>query len=105
MNATRVGDLAREAHLVRPVDAIEIDLTSAADEPLVAPALARVTQTRLDFLRRIFTDLGLTDEEARDRAWLAYSFYVGHHQLGRSSEVRKSRPARLDRIVDLLTGS
>jgi AcrR family transcriptional regulator len=86
-----------------PVERIEMTLASAADHPLVAPAVARVTRTRLDFLRRIFTDLGLADEEASDRAWLAYALYTGHHQLGRNAEIRVDQPPRLDRIVDLLT--
>jgi hypothetical protein len=86
-----------------PVERIEIALASAADHPLVAPAVARVTRAPLDFLRRIFTDLGLADDEASDRAWLAYALYTGHHQLGRNAEIRADRPARLDRIVDLLT--
>jgi AcrR family transcriptional regulator len=87
----------------RPVEQIEIALASAADDPLVASVVSRVIRTRLDFLRRIFTELGMADEEASDRAWLAYALYTGHHQLGRNTEIRAARPARLDRIVDLLT--
>jgi AcrR family transcriptional regulator len=86
----------------RPVEQIELTLALAADDPLVAPAVARVIRTRLDFLRRIFTDLGLADDEASDRAWLAYALYTGHHQLGRNPELHAARPARLDRIVHLL---
>ena len=87
----------------QPVDKIELALASVADEPLVAPAFARVTRTRLHFLRRIFTDLGLPDDEADDRAWLAYAFYIGHHQLGRNPETGASQSTRLGGIVDLLT--
>lgn len=85
-----------------PVDQIEVTLHSAADDPLVAPTLARVIRTRLALLRRIFTELGLSDEEAADRAWLAYALYTGHHLLGRNDEIRIDRPAQFDRIVDLL---
>jgi AcrR family transcriptional regulator len=98
----RLRYLFREVY-ERPVERIELALASAADDPLVAPAVARVTRMRLDFLRRIFTGLGLSDEDASDRAWLAYALYTGHHQLGRNDEIRADRPARLDRIVDLLT--
>jgi AcrR family transcriptional regulator len=87
----------------RPVERIELALASAADDPLVATAVARVTRMRLDFLRRIFTDLGLSDEEASDRAWLAYALYTGHHLLARNDEIRTDQPAQLDRILDLLT--
>ena len=85
-----------------PADQIEVTLHSAADDPLVAPTLARVIRTRLALLRRIFTELGLSDEEAADRAWLAYALYTGHHVLGRNEEIRTDRPAQLNRIVDLL---
>jgi AcrR family transcriptional regulator len=87
----------------QPAEQIEVGLHSAAGDPLVAPAVARVTRTRIDFLRGIFSELGLSDDEASDRAWLAYALYTGHHQLGRNTEIRAERPGRLDRIVDLLT--
>jgi hypothetical protein len=88
----------------RPVPAERpIALAWAADEPRVAPAVAPVTRTRLEFLRRIFTELGLADDEAADRAWLAYGFYVGHHQLGRNADLGELGPASLDRVVELLT--
>ena len=98
----RLRYLFREVY-ERPVDAIELALASAADEPLVAPAFARVTRTRRDFLLLIFVDLGMPDEEADDRAWLAYSFYIGHHQLARNPDTQALQPTRLDRLVDLLT--
>jgi AcrR family transcriptional regulator len=85
-----------------PTDPLESAL-AWADDPLVAPAVARVTRARLVFLRRIFVELGLPDAEAADRAWLAYAFYVGHHQLGRNADLQKRRPASLDRVVELLT--
>jgi AcrR family transcriptional regulator len=85
----------------QPVDRIEIALASAGDDPLVAPALARVTRARVAFLRAIFAELGLDDEEAAARAWLAYAFYVGHHELGRAAGT--GRPEGLGRVVELLT--
>jgi AcrR family transcriptional regulator len=86
----------------RPVDEIEVTLHAAADDPLVAPVLARVIRVRVALLRQIFTELGLAENEASDRAWLAYALYAGHHLLGRNDEIRADRPAELDRIVDLL---
>lgn len=85
------------------VDAVEISLAASADEPLVAPVFARVTEQRLDFLRRVFTDLGLPEAEADNRAWLAYTLCIGHHQLGRNRQTKALQPKRLDRLVDLLT--
>jgi hypothetical protein len=85
----------------QPVDPIEVALASTADDPLVGPAVARVTRLRVRLLRDIFLELGLDDAEADARAWLAYAFYVGHHQLGRAEGT--GRPERLDRVVALLT--
>jgi AcrR family transcriptional regulator len=107
-DAEAVGDPAERLRYVfrevyeQPVDAIEVTLATAAAEPLVAPVFVRVTEARLALLRRIFIDLGLTDAEADDRAWLAYAFYIGHHQLGRAPGTKALQPGRLDRLVELL---
>lgn len=85
--------------------AVEIALATAADEPLVAAVFARVTRTRLNLLRRIFTDLGLTQRVADDRAWLAYTLYIGHHQLARNPQIQALAPNRLDGIVELLSST
>lgn len=100
----RLRTLFREVY-EREVDAVEIALAAAAAESRVATVFARVTAARLDFLRGIFGDLGLPDEEVDDRAWLAYAFYIGHHQLARNADVRTSRPRELDRLVKLLTAT
>ena len=77
---------------------IEVTLSKAADDPLVAPVFARVMAARIALLRDIFLGLGLESAEADSRAWLAWAFYVGHHQLGDTG----ARPERLDRVVALL---
>lgn len=87
----------------QPADDIEITLAAAGDDPLAAPAFARVTNARLDILRNVFVRLGLPAAEAEARAWLLYGFYLGHHQLGRNPDAVRRRPAQLDRLVDLLT--
>jgi AcrR family transcriptional regulator len=86
-----------------PADAVELMLSTSGGDPLVAPVFARVTRRRMDVLRRIFTELGLAPSQAADRAWLAYAFYIGHHQLRKNPQVAAQRPARLDRMVGLLT--
>ena len=78
-------------------DPIEVALAKAAGDPLVAPVFARVGAARLGLLRDIFLELGLDAAEADSRAWLAWGFYVGHHQLQ-----SPAKPERLDRIVHLL---
>ena len=86
----------------RPADPIELALAWNADDPLVAATVARVTKARLGLLERIFTELGLSADEAADRAWLAYAFYAGHHQLGRIADLRDRQPVALDRLARLL---
>jgi AcrR family transcriptional regulator len=86
----------------QPVDAVELTLAAGSDDPVVAPVVARVTELRIDAVRRIFTDLGLPAAEAAGRAWLAYAFYIGHHQLARNPEIAAGRPGNLDYVVELL---
>jgi AcrR family transcriptional regulator len=98
----RLRVLFREVYETAPED-LDVALAAAAEDPLVTPVIARVTRLRLEFLKEIFTDLGLDEAEAADRAWLAYGFYVGHHQLRRSTGGDVDAPSRLDRVVALLT--
>lgn len=76
-------------------DPIELALMKAADDPLVAPVFGRVSAARMALLRSVFLELGKDEAEADARAWLAWAFYVGHHQA-------PGRPRDLDRIVELL---
>jgi AcrR family transcriptional regulator len=98
----RLGALRRAVY-EQPADAAELMLSCAGDDPAVAPVFARVTNQRMKALRRIFTDLGFTDTEATDRAWLAYAFYLGHHQLCRNPEMSAPTREPLKRMLALLT--
>ena len=106
--ADAVGDPAERLRLIfrrvyeQPVDPIEIALASAAGDELVAPVFLRVTAARIALLRRTLVGLGLGEAEAAERAWLAYAFYIGHHELGRTPGIGALRPERLDALVDLL---
>jgi AcrR family transcriptional regulator len=88
--------------------AIELALLSAGDEPTVTPVRNRVTERRIDYLARLFAGLGFARAEARRRAVLAYSAYVGYAQLARSTpdalpRTRQSQRAYLDSTIALLT--
>jgi AcrR family transcriptional regulator len=98
----RLGALRRAVY-EQPADAAELMLSCAGDDPAVAPVFALVTKQRMKALRRIFTDLGFTDAEATDRAWLAYAFYLGHHQLRRNPEMSAPTRESLKRMLALLT--
>ena len=88
--------------LTATADPLEVALTAAGAHALVAPVLRRVVARRLEVLERIFTELGLDEEEARQRSWTAYTSYVGHHQLLRGDVA--APPPALDRVLALLTG-
>jgi AcrR family transcriptional regulator len=62
-------------------DRLEVNLLAAADHPLVEPVLRRVTERRIDYVAGLFRAVGLPAREARRRALLAYSAYVGQAQL------------------------
>jgi len=89
-------------------DPIGPALLATAGHPAVAPVLARVTATRVGAITAIFARLGFTRAQARDRALLAYSAYLGHAQLAHSTPDllpadRAGRRRYLDHVVRMLT--
>ena len=61
----------------------DVRLLPSAADPVVAPVLARVQRKRLAFLARTFREMGFPPAEARRRARLTNSIYIGwvHQQL------------------------
>jgi AcrR family transcriptional regulator len=83
-------------------------LLAGAAHPAVAPALQRVTAARLSLIAIVLRRLGFPPAEARRRALLAYSAYLGHAQLARSTPgvlpaTRAGRRSYLDDAVGALT--
>jgi AcrR family transcriptional regulator len=62
-------------------DRIELALLATADHPTVQPVLDRVTRRRIEFVAGRFQRLGFSRAQAKRRAFLAYSAYLGHAQL------------------------
>ncbi|MCA1664957.1 MAG: TetR/AcrR family transcriptional regulator [Myxococcales bacterium] len=89
--------------------AVDAALLADADDPLVAPALQRVTRARLRYTTRLFAQLGVSRGEARQRALLAYAAYVGHFALQRAapSLLPRDRAARCyaDHVIGALVPS
>ena len=85
---------------------IELALQPHADHPLVAPVLARVTERRMSTLETLFAEQGLSASQARDRALLAYTAYLGHAQLAHATPDRLPKGAAfmtyVERIVETL---
>jgi AcrR family transcriptional regulator len=94
--------------LVDEQDRVGLALLASADHPAVAPVLERVTKVRLDYTARLFGRLGFTRTEARRRALLAYSAYLGHVQLSRATPQllprrHSAQSAYLDHVLHALT--
>jgi len=60
---------------------IELALLATADHPTVRPVLDRVTRRRIEFAAELFQRLGFARADAKRRALLAYSAYLGYAQL------------------------
>jgi AcrR family transcriptional regulator len=56
-------------------------LCAAPDDARVGPVLKRVTSRRIKYMSAAFEELGLDAADARQRANLVYSSYVGYLQL------------------------
>lgn len=83
-------------------------LLASAAHPAVAPALERVTAARLNLITMVFRRLGFPPAQARRRALLAYSAYLGHGQLAHSTpgvlpSTKAGRRAYLDDAIRALS--
>lgn len=58
-----------------------VALCAMPNDEQVGPVIKRVTTRRINYLAAAFTELGLSPEEARHRATLVYSSYVGYLHL------------------------
>ncbi|HEY9130763.1 MAG TPA: helix-turn-helix domain-containing protein [Dyella sp.] len=70
----------RVAHELKP-HRVYAALLKALDHPQVVPVMARVSQRRMEFLHTAYTQAGLPQTEALNRARLTYAAYVGFLQL------------------------
>jgi AcrR family transcriptional regulator len=99
-----VADVIERAEL----DRVGPALLASATHPAVAPALARVTATRLSLIVTVLQRLGFPPADARRRALLAYSAYLGHGQLAHSTPnvlpaTKAGRRAYLNDAIHALT--
>jgi len=98
--------------VIRVIERAERDrvgpaLLASATHPAVAPALERITAARLGVIATVFKRLGFPAAEARRRALLSYSAYLGHGQLAHSTPralptTKTERRAYLDEALRTL---
>jgi AcrR family transcriptional regulator len=86
---------------------VELSLLGYADDPIVGPVLKRVTERRLGYLTRLFAELDFDGPQAKRRALLAYTTYLGHAQLARTAPgtvpTGSARIIYLDSVLTALT--
>jgi AcrR family transcriptional regulator len=78
----RLAEWARHAFVADK--ALLVGLHAAAEHPLVAPVLRRVTERRIEWLADLFREAGVAPAAARRRARLLYSADLGLFQVGRA---------------------
>ncbi|BCJ33348.1 TetR family transcriptional regulator [Actinocatenispora thailandica] len=78
----------------------ELALLAHADHPAVAPVVAAVTERRVEFIAAAYRQAGCPETEARFRAVLGYTAYIGLIQAQRATAGAllpdADRPAYLD---------
>ena len=60
---------------------VEMALQANAGNEVIAPVLQRVSEKRLGYLRTLFEELGFAPDQARKRALIAFSLYLGQAQM------------------------
>jgi AcrR family transcriptional regulator len=86
-------------------DRVEVTLLGSIDDPRVRPVLERVTERRVDYVTQILAAAGLPAREARQRAVLAYTAYLGHVQLAHLAPATLPGDRDyLDLVVDSVMG-
>lgn len=88
----RIERLFHEVVGDRRTAPLYLGLSAASADPRVGTVVRRVTERRLAFLEECFLALGLDAGEARDRALMACSLYLGFLQLRR--DTRRALPKR-----------
>ncbi|HEX2355422.1 MAG TPA: TetR/AcrR family transcriptional regulator [Micromonosporaceae bacterium] len=84
-----------------PLAPIEVNLLAAADHPLVTPVMRRAVTRRIGYVTSLFTALGFEPADARRRAVLAYSAYLGHMEIVvRMRDTLPPRGPGLDAYLD-----
>jgi len=85
-----------------PLDAA---LVAAVNDSVVGVTVRSVIRRRIEFMEQLFVDMGFTSSEARTRARIAYSAYVGHFLVGRALDDGGDRDGFLGAYIAQLVTS
>lgn len=72
----------------------------ALDHAPVRAVMSRVSQRRMDFLNHAYRQAGMSQDQATDRARLAYAAYVGFLQLNLALELPRLSQEQFDTYVE-----
>lgn len=81
----RLAPWIAESGSTHPAQRLHLAIASAADDPVIAPVFARVTEKRVAFLRAALVEIGLPKADAESRAVAAYAAYLGFLRLAESA--------------------
>ncbi len=81
----RIDRLFRGADGSKRAGQLYLAFAAAGNDPLVGPVIRRVNQRRITFMVSNYSAMGLSTDEARQRAVLSYSVYLGTLQLRRDA--------------------
>lgn len=81
----RIHRLFRNANGTKRAGQLYLAFAAAANDPLVGPVMKRVNNRRIQFMVDCYLAMGLDFAEARQRAVLAYSVYLGTLQMRRDA--------------------
>jgi AcrR family transcriptional regulator len=96
----RLRELFRRTGREAKTHVIYSALLRALDQPSVQPVMERVSQRRLDFLKRAYREVGLPPANALHRAHLTYAAYVGFLQLALQLGLPRLEHADLEEYVE-----
>jgi AcrR family transcriptional regulator len=80
-------------------------LSTASDDPRVKAVLERVTERRIDYLIRLFRELGQPRDVAVRNAMRSYAEYVGLYQITGAAPRRRLSSRERTRLVEDLVQS
>lgn len=76
-------------------------VVAAASDPRARAVLERVTRVRLEFLERLYSELGVADGQAGRHARLAYALYLGIGELRQADPDGDLAGRELDAYLEL----
>ena len=98
----RLFELANQFARSAPGPALELAIRDwARRDRSVAKRLRRVDSRRMAYMRALFTELGLAEDEAEARSFLAFALFVGNPLIAADHQGRKRRDV-VDQALDRL---